>query len=80
MSVSNDIVIVMRSENSSVVEHHTCDQKVFKARQEQQESCLHQGQLSVQTLISVSIPPLCYCCSVQKILVILPEVQMACYS
>ena len=41
MSVSNDIVICMGSENSSVVEHQTCDQKVFKAWQEQQERCLH---------------------------------------
>ena len=32
----------------------------FESQQEQQENFLLQGQLSVLTLISVSVPPLCY--------------------
>ena len=32
----------------------------FEFRQERRENFLLQGQLSVLTLISVSVPPLCY--------------------
>ena len=44
------------------VERQTRDQKVceFESRQEQWENFLFQGQLSVLTLISVSVPPPCY--------------------
>ena len=35
----------------------------FESLQEQQENFLVQAQLSVLTLISVSVPPLCYCSS-----------------
>ena len=35
----------------------------FGSLQERRENFLLQGQLSVLTLISVSVPPLCYCCS-----------------
>ena len=41
---------------------------------------LVQGKLSVLAPILVSIPPKCYCSSTYKILVILPEVQVAGYS
>ena len=51
----------------------------FESRQEQGENFLLQGQLSVLTLISVSIQPPCYCSSMLKILAILPKVQVAGY-
>ena len=35
----------------------------FKSLQERREKFLLQGQLSVLTLMSVSVPPLCYCSS-----------------
>ena len=44
------------------------------------EFFLPQGQLSVLTLISVSNPPPYHCSSTQKILVILPKVQVAGYT
>ena len=42
------------------LQHQTRDQKGpgFKSRQERRENFLLQGQLSVLTLISVSVPPL----------------------
>jgi len=52
----------------------------FESPQERRESFLVfflQGQLSVPTLISVTVPPSCYCSSTLKILVILPKVQVA---
>ena len=52
----------------------------FESQQEQRENCLPQGQLSVLTLISVSIPTPCYHSSKSNIQVILPEVQVAGYS
>ena len=48
----------------------------FESLLEWQENFLLQGQLSVLTLISVSIPPLCYRSSTKKIPVILPKVQV----
>ena len=44
----------------------------FESRQEQRENFLLQGQISVLTLISVSVPLPCYCSNTQKIPVILP--------
>ena len=52
----------------------------FKSLQEQQENFVFQGQPSVLTLISVSIPPLYYRSSTEKIPVTLPKVQVAGYS
>ena len=52
----------------------------FESRQEQWEKFILQGQLSVQALISVFVPPLCYCSSTWKIPVILPKVQVAGYN
>ena len=48
----------------------------FKSLQEWRDSFLLQGQLSVPTLILVSVPPPCYRNSTYKILVILPKVQV----
>ena len=48
--------------------------------QERQENFLLQGQLSVLALISVSVPPPCYCSSTWKTPVIPPKVQVAGYS
>ena len=53
--------------------HHSRHRLVSAKRicgglQETMENCFLQGQLSVQTLISVSIPSLCYRNSMQKIL------------
>ena len=47
---------------------------------EQREKILLQGQLSVLTLILVSIPPPCYCSNTNKILVIPSNVQVVGYS
>ena len=44
------------------------------------ENFLLQGEVSVLTLISVSVPPPCYHSSTQKIPVILPKVQVSGYS
>ena len=52
----------------------------FESLQERWENCLLQGQLSVLTLISVSVPPPCYLSSTQKTPVILPKVEVAGYS
>ena len=52
----------------------------FECRQERLEKFLVQSQLSLLTLISVSIPPPCYRSSMYKIPVILPKVQMAGYN
>ena len=52
----------------------------FESLQEQWENFLLQGRLSVLTLISVSVPPLCYHSSTYKILVMLPKMQVAGYS
>ena len=52
----------------------------FETQQERQKKLFLHGQLSVLTLISVSVSPLCYCSSTQEILVILPKVQVADYS
>ena len=52
----------------------------FKSLLEWWENFLLQGQLSVLTLISVSVPPPCYRSSTQKSPVILPKVQVAGYS
>ena len=43
---------------------------------ERRENFILQGQLSVLTLISVSVPPPCYRSSTYKIPVILPKVQV----
>ena len=51
----------------------------FKSLQERREDFLVQGQLSVLTPISVSVPPPCYRSSTYKIPVILPKVQVAGY-
>ena len=50
----------------------------FKSPQEQRENALLQGQLSVLTLISVSVPP--RVTAVARKPVILPKVQVAGYS
>ena len=42
--------------------------------QHERQNFLLQGQLSVLTLLLVSIPPLCYCSSTQKTLVLPPKV------
>ena len=52
----------------------------FEPRKEDWENFLLQGRLSVQTPISVSVPSPCYRSSTQKIVVILPKVQVAGYS
>ena len=52
----------------------------FESREEQWDNFLLLGQLSVLTLISVSVPPLCYHSSMWKDPVILPKVQVAGYS
>ena len=55
----------MGSKDSSVV--RALDSRLkghgFESLHEQQDNFLLQGQLSVLTLISVSVPPLCYCSS-----------------
>ena len=51
----------------------------FESPQERRETFLLHGQLSVLTLISISVPPPCYCSRTYKILVILPKVQVAGY-
>ena len=48
--------------------------------QERREDFLVQGQLSVRTLISVSVLPQCYCSSTLKITIVLPKVKMEGYS
>ena len=48
----------------------------FESLQEQRANFLLQGQLSVLTLISVSVPPPYYCSSTKKIPNILPKVQV----
>ena len=55
------------------LEHRTRDRKVagsVESLLERRENFLLQGRLSVLTLISVSVPPPCYCSSTWKILVI----------
>ena len=52
----------------------------FESPREQWENYLLHSQLSVLTLLLVSIPPLCYCSSTETIPVILPNVQVAGYS
>ena len=47
----------------------------FESLQERRENFLLQGRLSVLTLVSVSVPTLCYRSSTYKIPVILPKVQ-----
>ena len=49
--------------DSSVVEWPTRDRKVLGSSQEWQENFLLQGQISVLTLISISIPTPCFCSS-----------------
>ena len=48
----------------------------LKSQQEQWDNFLLWGQLSVLTLILVSVPPLCYCSSTWKIPVILPKCRL----
>ena len=52
----------------------------FESLLERQENFLLQGQLSVLTLISVSVPPHVTATALKKIPVTLPEVQVAGYS
>ena len=52
----------------------------FESRQERRENVLLLDQLSVLTLISVSIPSPCYHSSTQKIQAMLPKMQLAGYS
>ena len=84
MYVSRQIILSyhLGSGDSSVVEcqtyHH---QKVSGSSPgESSRRFFLQGQLSVLTLILVSVPPLCYCSNMLKIPVILPKVQVAGYS
>ena len=51
----------------------------FESLQEWWVNFLLQGQISLLTLIWVSVPPLCYCSSMLKILVILPKVTLICF-
>ena len=48
----------------------------LKSLQERWENFLLRGQLSVLTLILLSVPPLCYCSSTWKIPVILPKCRL----
>ena len=64
------------------LEHRTCDRKVAGSN-----PCwsggrifLLRGQLSVLTLISVSVPPPCYRSSTKKTPLTLPQVPVAGYS
>ena len=52
----------------------------FKSLQEWRENFLLWGQISVLTLILVSVPPPCYRSSTKKTLVSLPKVEVAGYS
>ena len=45
----------------------------FESQQEWRENFLLQGQRSVLYLILVSVPPLCYRSSTEKILIVLPK-------
>ena len=51
----------------------------FESRQERRENFFLQGQLSVLTLISVSVSPRVTAVAREKILVILPKVQVTGY-
>ena len=78
-------------DSSRWLERRTRDWKVAGSTEsllERRENFLLQGRLSVLTLISVSVPPTCYCgngyrvttVARKKIPVILPKVQVAGYS
>ena len=64
------------------LERRTRDRKGrgFESLKERRENFPLKGQLSVLTLISVSVPPPCYRRSMLKTLVIPPKVQVAGYS
>jgi len=70
--------VLVRGGDSSVVKapDSWLKGRGFESLLEWRENFLLQGRLSVLTLISVSIPPLCYRSSTKKIPVILPKVQV----
>ena len=77
-NITSAVTWVFWGRDNSVLEHQTHNWKVpglSPGRSEEWwEKFILQGQLSVLTLISLSVPPPCYCSSPWKILVILPKV------
>ena len=50
----------VRVQLSGTAPYSSSEGRWFESRQEGRENCLIQGQLSVLTLVSVSVPPPCY--------------------